>query len=63
MNDNEDMRLIVSKRGQYLMPVSAAQTWAQRYPDRRPLKGFEDHKFWPTPDGWVIARTSDENDA
>lgn len=61
-NDNEETRLIVTKRGSYEVPVSQAQTWAQRYPGHAPIKGMEDHRFWPTPQGWVIARPDLDED-
>jgi hypothetical protein len=45
MNDDEERRLIVTKRAEYGVPVSAAIIWAQRYPDSQPPKGYEDYKF------------------
>ena len=29
-NDNDELRLIVTKRGEYRVPVSAALTWEHR---------------------------------
>lgn len=45
MNDNEEMRLIVAERGEYVVPVGSSVTWAQCYPDAKPPKGVENHKF------------------
>lgn len=59
-NDNEEMRLIVLKRGSYVLPVSASMTWTEKYPGTEPPKGMERGKFWQTPDGVVFAMTEDE---
>lgn len=64
MNDNGEMRLIVTKHGnEYVLPASAGLTWAQRYPGTQPPKNCGNQKFWQTPDGWVITRPEDEHDA
>lgn len=52
--------MIVAERGEYLVPVSSSVTWAQCYPDAKPPRGLENHKFWPTPEGRVIARPAED---
>ena len=61
--DNEELRLIVTKRGEYVLPVSARMTWRERYPGTEPPKGWETWSFWRTPDGIVAARPEEERDA
>lgn len=60
MTNDEATRLIVLKRGSYILPVSASMTWAEKYPCTEPPKGMERGKFWQTPDGVVFAMPEDE---
>lgn len=60
VNDTEDMRLIVTKRRSYALPVSASMTWEERYPGMKRPVAFQHGRFWQTPDGWVFARLDDE---
>ncbi|MGE7416168.1 hypothetical protein [Methylobacterium tarhaniae] len=62
-NDNEETRLIVTKRGQYILPISASKSWEDRYPSTKRPKAFKDGRFWLTPDGWVFARLDDDENS
>ena len=59
-NDNEDMRLIVTKRGEYVLPRSSSMSWEERYPGMTPPKRLAAGRFWPTPDGIVFAMPEGE---
>jgi hypothetical protein len=57
------MRLIVTKRGEYLLPISAAVEWEERHPGMTRPKWAEGGRYWRTPDGLVFARMEDETQA
>ena len=55
-DEDDAVSQIVTRRGAYIVPRKHALTWQERYPGSTPPAGYEDHKFWPTPEGLVFAR-------
>ena len=61
LDNDVEMRLVVTKRRQYILPISAAVDWEDRYLGRTRPKVLENEPFWRTPDGRVFARMEDES--